>query len=96
MCRWRDRERIVCIECGGWIEFPRGQMNRAVEDWHPLGSPEAYERDRLAAEINPFIARHRAHGKDPGEVLRFVQWHQMRFWMVMPSKREALGNVDRQ
>lgn len=93
MFRSRDKERFVCLECGGWVEFPRGQLNRAVEDWHPPGSPEARERDRLAGEINPFMARHRAHGKDPGEVLRVVRPHQLRFWMVDPAKREEFGEA---
>lgn len=91
MCRFSNRERWVCLECGGWIELPRGQLNRAVEDWHLPGSAEARERDRLAAEINPFIARHRAHGRDPGVVLRIVRPHQLRFWLVDPEKREEFG-----
>jgi len=94
MCQFRDKERFVCTECGGWIEFPKGQLNRAVEDWHLPGSAEAHERDRLAAEINPFMARHRAHGKEPGEVLRLVQCRQLRFWMVAASKQESLGDAD--
>ena len=91
MCWFSNRERWICLDCGGWIELPSGQLNRAVEDWHPPGSPEARERDRLAAEINPFIVLHRAHGKDPGVVLRRVRPHQLRFWLVDPERREELG-----
>ena len=84
-----DKERFVCLACGGWVEFARGQLSRATEEWHLVGSPEALERDRLAAEINPFMARHSAHGKDPGEVIRIVRRHQIRFWTVDPARREV-------
>ena len=84
-----DTERFVCLFCGGWVEVPRGQLNRATEDWHPAESPEAEERDRLAGELNPYMARHGAHGKDLGEVIRIVRRHQIRFWTVDPAKRES-------
>ena len=92
--RWlrRDVERMVCTTCGAWIEFPRGQFNRANEEWHVPGTPEAAERDRLAAEFTPFMQRHGfGHGKDPGASVRVVRSTQWRFWCVDAAKREPLG-----
>ncbi len=86
------RERLVCRVCGGWIELPAGQVNRAAVDWHAPESAEENERRRLAAELEPFMRRHRAHIPNGEEGIRLYRQRDGGYARVYAGKQEVLGD----